>query len=118
MQGVRRSLVLIAVVTLSWTAPADNVGVVAYDIRYSLAPITEANFDQATQVIGEPMPRAPGTRQRCPVTGLSPGRAYWFALKSEDAAGNVSPISNVVVRVAPKVSGGAGFAKSWGAGWI
>ena len=58
MQGVRRSLVLIAVVTLSWTAPADNVGVVAYDIRYSLAPITEANFDQATQVIGEPMPRA------------------------------------------------------------
>ena len=113
-----RYLALIAVLTLAWTAPSDNVGVVAYDLRYSRAPITEENFDQATPVIGEPMPRAPGTKQRCPVTGLEPGTRYWFALKSEDAAGNVSPVSNVVVRVTAKSVSGDGFAKSWGAGWF
>ena len=50
-------------VTLTWTAPGDsgNTGTAAsYDIRYSTAAITEANWAAATQVTGEPAPAVGG----------------------------------------------------------
>lgn len=85
-----------ASVTLEWTAPSDNIGVTAYDLRYSLSLITAANFSAATPAVGEPFPLAPGSLQSMLVTGLQDTTLYYFALKAGDAAGNWSGLSNVV----------------------
>jgi hypothetical protein len=82
--------------TLNWTAPADpNSPCAAYDIRYSTATITDANWGSATQVAGEPAPHEPGSSQYFVVGGLNPGTTYYFAIKTSDAPGNVSELSNV-----------------------
>lgn len=85
-------------VDLSWTAPGDdgNTGTAtSYDIRYSAANITDANWPSAILANGEPAPMAAGTAQSLSVTGLSCGRKYYFALRSLDEVGNVSKLSNV-----------------------
>ena len=86
-------------VALVWTAPGDdnmNGQAATYDLRWSTAPISgEDDFAGATPASGEPAPAAAGTIQAMAVGGLTPGRTYWFALKSIDDAGNWSPISNV-----------------------
>lgn len=84
--------------TLAWTAVGDDSltgTATAYDLRYSTAPITEANWSSATQVSGEPAPASPGTAQSKTVTGLSREVTYYFALKVADDAGNQSALSNV-----------------------
>lgn len=88
-------------VSVSWTAPGDdgNVGTAtAYEIRMSLAPINDTNWDAAAPVTTDlpPAPRVAGTRQRSVVRGLTRGTSYWFAIKTVDDAGNWSLISNVV----------------------
>jgi formylglycine-generating enzyme required for sulfatase activity len=84
---------------LIWTAPGDdaNTGIAAeYDIRYSTAVITEANWDSATQVTGEPTPHAAGTSETFTVTGLTADTPYFFALKTRDEVLNQwSELSNV-----------------------
>lgn len=89
-------------ITLTWTAPADN-GTDAssgyasqYEIRYlaGSTPITDANWNSATQCAGIPAPGAPGSTETFTVTGLSPGTQYHFALKTTDEVPNWSPISN------------------------
>ncbi|HET9951496.1 MAG TPA: fibronectin type III domain-containing protein [Candidatus Eisenbacteria bacterium] len=84
--------------SLSWTAPGDDgsTGTAAsYDIRYSTSPITSANWASATTVTGEPAPSAAGTAQAFVVTGLSPSRTYYVAIKTTDDRSNVSALSNV-----------------------
>ena len=86
-------------VQLNWTAAGDDsiTGTASqYDLRYSTALITAANFAGATVVSGEPTPGAAGSSQSHTVTGLQPATTYWFALKSADDVGNWSLISNVV----------------------
>jgi len=86
-------------VTLTWTAPGDdgNIGTASvYDIRYSTSPIDESNWDQATQVSGEPAPQAAGSAESFDVIGLNPGTAYYFAIKTADEVSNWSPLSNVI----------------------
>ena len=88
-------------VQLTWTAAGDDslIGTASqYDLRYSTALITAANFSSATAVTGEPVPAVAGTGQSHTVTGLLPATTYWFAIKSADDAGNWSPVSNVVSR--------------------
>ncbi len=82
---------------LRWTAPADpGVGAVSrYDVRMSTSPISAGNFASATQVPSA-TPSAPGTTEKLVVRNLGPGVSYWFAVKSVDASGNWSPISNVL----------------------
>ncbi len=83
--------------TLAWTAVGDDslTGTAAsYQIRYSTAPITLANFASAT-VVTPPAPAAPGTAQGVVVRGLSRQVTYYFALRTVDEAGNVSALSNV-----------------------
>ncbi|MEK3883302.1 discoidin domain-containing protein [Paenibacillus sp. PL2-23] len=81
---------------LSWTAPADQGSAVSYyDVRYSVSPITEQNWSQASQVAGEPVPGAPGTPESMVIGGLSAGTTYYIAVKSGDHARNVSALSNV-----------------------
>ena len=84
---------------LRWTAPADvgAAGVGAYDVRYSLEPITELNWDAAMQADGEPAPAPPGTVLEMTIPDLDDETCYYFALKSCDLAEptNVSALSNV-----------------------
>jgi hypothetical protein len=88
-------------VTLSFTVPKDTgIGssgsVESYEVRYSLSPITEANFWAALRFATPPKPLLPGALQTVEVTGLDEVQAYYFAVKSLDAAKLASPISNVV----------------------
>ncbi len=86
-------------IRVKWTAPGDD-GVIgsasSYDLRYSLAPITEANWANAVQATEEPAPQPVGSEEAFVVTGLEPGTTYYFAIKSRDNVGNPSEISNVV----------------------
>jgi len=86
-------------IRLNWTAPGDDgmVGTAAqYDIRYSTAVITAANFNSATAVTTPPTPLAAGTYQNYTVSGLQSGATYYFAMKTADEVPNWSAISNVV----------------------
>ncbi|MBI4992554.1 MAG: fibronectin type III domain-containing protein, partial [Candidatus Magasanikbacteria bacterium] len=85
-------------ITLSWTAPGDDGGsgtASAYDIRYSLSNITDANWSDATAITNAPTPQIAGALQSVVVSNLSAGTQYYFALKTSDEAGNVSALSNV-----------------------
>ncbi|MEO5617676.1 MAG: fibronectin type III domain-containing protein [Candidatus Eisenbacteria bacterium] len=89
---------------LSWSATGDDslTGTAAsYDIRYSTAPITAANFAAATQSTGEPVPTAAGTTQTFNVRGLSRQATYYFAVRATDDAGNPSALSNVPSATTP-----------------
>lgn len=105
-------------VTLTWTTPGDDslLGTAAqFDIRYSTAAITAANYASATTVTGEPTPAASGTSQSFTVTGLAPNTTYWFAIKSADEVPNWSLLSNVISRTtlaAPDVTRPAALAIS------
>jgi hypothetical protein len=72
-----------------------------YDLRYSLEPITAANFGLANVIPNAPQPVRPGTRQRVHIDGLFADTRYYFGLKTMDESGNWSALSNVVVRTAP-----------------
>ena len=88
-------------ISLTWTTPGDDslIGTASqFDIRYSTAAITAANFASATRWTGAPTPAAPGTSQSTTVTGLTPATAYWFAIKTGDEVPNWSGISNTVTR--------------------
>lgn len=64
--------------TLTWTASTDNVGVVAYDV-----------YQGSTLKLSV-------TTTTAAITGLTASTAYSFSVKARDAAGNVSPASNVL----------------------
>ncbi len=85
-------------VRLEWTAPGDdgNSGrSQSYDIRRSSWPIlTDAEFEVATALDGEPSPSVAGTPESWTVTGLDPETSYWFALVALDDFSNVSELSN------------------------
>jgi len=88
-------------VSLTWTAPGDDslTGTAAeYDLRYSTAAITAANFSAATRFTATPAPVAPGNPQTVTVTGLSPNTTYYFAIKTADEVPNWAGISNVISR--------------------
>lgn len=87
-----------ASVTLRWTAPGDDgtSGTARqYDIRYSLSPITESNWNSAIQVAGEPTPQPAGNLESCVVNGLKAATTYYFAIKASDERPNWSVMSNV-----------------------
>lgn len=90
-------------VQLQWTAPTDEgpgSRVVAYDLRTDGDDLDDRTFDGATPVAA-PAPGAPATLERQMVADLQPGARHCFALKSEDAAGNVSDLSNSACAVLP-----------------
>src|SRR5262245_54728887 len=86
-------------VELTWTAPGDDgmVGrALMYALRYSSAPITSANFDQAMLIPIVVPPQPAGMTETFVVNGLDAHTSYYFALKTMDEAGNWSGISNVL----------------------
>ncbi len=94
-----------------WTSPSEpgNTNPVAYyDLRYSTQTITSNNWASATPAdttffFGQPA----GTAQKFKVTGLNQSTTYHFAIRSTDAAGNVSELSNVAVGTTLAVSLGS-----------
>lgn len=93
-------------VSLEWSSPieynpnfplGDHLSAASYDLRYSTANITSGNFASATAVSGVPTPNVLAEQlEGMTVSGLAPSTTYYFAIKSVDAAGNWSDISNVV----------------------
>ncbi|MFH0900075.1 MAG: discoidin domain-containing protein [Pseudomonadota bacterium] len=89
--GVPGSLVL------SWTAPGDNgtLGRAAsYDLRVAATPIDESTFAAATRIT-IPAPGSAGADETAVVGGLAPETLFYAAIKTMDAARNVSAISNI-----------------------
>ena len=78
--------------TLTWTAPPDAA---SYDVRYSTSIISDANFSTETKVDKVPAPKS-GQIEGLEILGLNPGTLYYFAVKSSDAAPNISEMSDVV----------------------
>lgn len=89
-------------VALAWTAPADEDGsaVVGYVLRWSTAPINEANFDDANETTA-PSPGAPGSAEAVTLHSFSREMVLYFALRSYDLAGNVSALSNLASATTP-----------------
>jgi len=88
-------------VHLTWTAPGDdgNIGTAhSYDIRYSNADITPANWTSAdaAQLALPLTPSLAGTFETALVITLDQGTTYYFAIKTEDNDGYISYLSNVV----------------------
>ncbi|MFN2371015.1 MAG: S8 family serine peptidase, partial [Candidatus Krumholzibacteriia bacterium] len=82
---------------LNWTAPGDDgdTGEASrYDIRYAGSPITDATWDAASQVNGEPDPSGAGALETFRLAGLDFNTTYYVAIKAMDEFGNASPASN------------------------
>jgi hypothetical protein len=84
---------------LVWTSPGDDGGAgsaTRYDIRYSDAPITQQNWDQAVPLDQGvvPAPRPGGQVETIVVEDLTPGSSYHFALMTADEVPNWSGVSN------------------------
>lgn len=85
-------------IALQWVAPGDDEDIgqaTSYDLRYSTSMITDENWDNATQVEGESAPKPGGEDDFLVVKELSQATTYYFAIKSEDEAANVSGLSNI-----------------------
>lgn len=83
-------------IELSWSAVEDCLK--RYCLWYSDSEINEQNLDAATEVFCDITPGPSGHTESFTVRGLCPDTLYYFAVKSEDAAGNVSEISDVASR--------------------
>ena len=92
-------------ITLNWTAPGDNGetdGPAAhYKMRHSTQP-PEANlpawWETAESIMDVPTPAEPGTPEIFTVTGLTRNQHYYFGIRAEDMAGNLSELTTVVAR--------------------
>jgi chitodextrinase len=85
-------------ITLTWLAPGDDGTLgqaAAYDIRYSTATITEANWGDAFVAANELIPKQPGGNEQFTVTGLKPDTRYYLAIKTADEVPNWSALSQV-----------------------
>jgi len=87
---------------VSWSAPSDagfgSTGKASeYDLRYSDQAITdEASFGRGSSLAtATGIPRDAGEFEQAGALGLECGTRYYFAMKSVDAAGNWSLMSNV-----------------------
>jgi hypothetical protein len=88
-------------VTLTWAAPGDDslMGRAArYDLRYSIQPLSSANFGLATAAPNLPSPAPPGSIETVTIAALDPGQTYYFAIRVADDAGNWSTLSRVIQR--------------------
>ncbi|MEJ2722491.1 MAG: hypothetical protein P8181_15335 [bacterium] len=84
---------------LVWKSPGDDgqTGTAAeYDIRFSKNTISDANWEQATQIPAAtvPSPKPGGQIETLVVTNLESSVEYFFALKTSDEVGNQSELSN------------------------
>jgi len=87
-------------VLLTWTAPASSTQgpLAGYDLRYATYSVVglgtgaEAWFAAAPYRVSIPTTTATGDAQSTLLHGLYPASTFYFAIKSSDRAGNVSPV--------------------------
>jgi hypothetical protein len=85
-------------VQLLWTAPVDPgpAGQAhLYEVRRSLAPLTEANFAGATPVPNAPSPAPAYEPESLLVAGLPEATLFYFGIRSIDQVGNRSAIATL-----------------------
>ncbi len=90
-------------ISLDWTAPGDdlyNGQASEYIIRYNSQNINESNWGSSIDISGEPAPGINGTDEFMTESSFAPGDIYYFALKSRDSDGELSPISNSPIAIA------------------
>ena len=80
-------------VTLTWSSPVDDTAATAYEMRIGPEPVSLVTWEASTPVAGLPAPKGKNEPQTFTVTGLSAG-AWYFGIRSRDAAGNWSQVSN------------------------
>ena len=87
---------------LEWIAPGDNAytGQAAqYDMRYANHPIrTEVDWEKAIKVHNLPLPKESGRLEQFKVTELPQKSNLFFAIRTYDHTGNISEVSNNVLR--------------------
>jgi parallel beta-helix repeat protein len=85
---------------IKWQSMGDDgaVGIVDhFDLRYCHEMVSEKNWDQCISAKGLPYPQESGTVQNYTMRGLSPDKAYFFAIRAYDSSGLCSGISNVSI---------------------
>ncbi|MBI2627070.1 MAG: S8 family serine peptidase [Parcubacteria group bacterium] len=86
-------------VSLEWTAVGDD-GLVGnasrYQIRYFKTSTDEFNFDNAIEVLGNPLPQDSGNKIQFKFNNLDPDTNYSVAVRALDNVGNTSSVSNIV----------------------
>ena len=80
-------------VTLTWSSPVDDTAATAYEMRIGPDPVSLVTWEASTPVAGLPAPKGKNEPQTFTVTGLSAG-TWYFGIRSRDAAGNWSQVSN------------------------
>jgi hypothetical protein len=82
---------------LAWTSPTD-VGPAGkaseYELRVSQSPIHASNFSSATRIV-IPAPKSALSPETARIMGLAKETLYYVALRSKDADGNLSALSNI-----------------------
>ncbi len=87
-------------VTVRWTEVGDDslTGLVtAIELRWSYAPIGEAQWASAQPVSGVPAPSGPGTVQQVTIVGLDRSRDVYVAARARDDVNRVSAIAPALV---------------------
>ena len=83
--------------TVTWTVPQDDSGKISgYEVRLSKTPLNESNWDQAITFPGSPSNSTSGGTDKMEFGSLPEDTTVYIALKSYDASGNKSSISNLV----------------------
>ena len=91
---------------LTWTAPADDAPlgrVVRYELRYASVPLTLGTFQNGVQVPTPAWPKASGEAETLTVT-VPVSESRFYSLRSFDAAGHGSALSNTLQIVAPRAA--------------
>jgi len=85
-------------INLSWTAPGDDESIgttTQYIVRYATSSaITTDNWASSTDITSEPTPSIASSTEGLIIGDLTPSETYYWAIKSEDDAGNISGLSN------------------------
>ena len=95
-------------ITLAWTASGDDNSVgkaKLYDLRYqtySIQADTISWWNEATQVIDEPLPVFAGEQQTIAIGSLDSTFHYYFIMRVIDDAGNWSAYSNLAEAIVPE----------------
>ncbi|MBU1563874.1 PQQ-binding-like beta-propeller repeat protein [Patescibacteria group bacterium] len=74
-------------INLSWTSP----GADQYIIRYATSSV---NWASSTDIISEPIPGIASSTESLTISNLDTSQIYYWVMKSQDEAGNLSGISN------------------------
>jgi hypothetical protein len=90
--GVVRSVQRSGSVTLTWTPPTDDVGVMHFELRQ----VTRTTRGRTIRAAG----RTPDTSFMLKTSKLRPGSSYLYEVIARDASGNASPARAVTVRIA------------------